>query len=214
MYIPLFYIWKVNLVERKNRFADLKHIFSKTLVLNVFTSLVLFFFCSSCKKGEIQKPDPFTRNVSLRSSTGPNKTTACEYLCVCVCVFVPQQHTSVVREEAEAGENCKDNFFVFVFRVLKDQWIRAKYERREFTGESNHKPLYCSGYYSILLNSIQYYIFFSHAKQFNCSLSLPRIVFESRPTWGDTVEKGQRQQAVSKKEVSAVQDRLHSQILH
>lgn len=37
--------------------------------------------------------------------------------------------------------------YVFIFRVLKDQWIRAKYERREFTGESNHQQLYCSGLY-------------------------------------------------------------------
>ncbi|XP_078136760.1 arf-GAP with dual PH domain-containing protein 2-like isoform X1 [Sander vitreus] len=28
--------------------------------------------------------------------------------------------------------------------VLKDQWIRAKYERREFTGENNFQQAYCS----------------------------------------------------------------------
>ena len=36
----------------------------------------------------------------------------------------------------------------FAFSVLKDQWIRAKYERREFTGENSHcQQVYSSGIY-------------------------------------------------------------------
>uniref|UniRef100_A0A674PC26 ArfGAP with dual PH domains 2 n=1 Tax=Takifugu rubripes TaxID=31033 RepID=A0A674PC26_TAKRU len=41
--------------------------------------------------------------------------------------------------------------YVFIFRVLKDQWIRAKYERREFTGESNHQQVYCSDLFEVTL---------------------------------------------------------------
>lgn len=36
--------------------------------------------------------------------------------------------------------------YILFFSVLKDQWIRAKYERREFTGESNKfLQIYTSG---------------------------------------------------------------------
>lgn len=116
-------------------------------------SLHYFFFCSSCKKGEIQKPDPFTRNVSLDSSTGRNKTTAREWLSACARL----SSVRVLGDGRGRMENIslpiKMIFFfmhVFVFRVLKDQWIRAKYERREFTGESSHQPVYCSGHYLLL----------------------------------------------------------------
>lgn len=38
--------------------------------------------------------------------------------------------------------------FCFAFSVLKDQWIRAKYERGEFTGENSHcQQAYSSGDY-------------------------------------------------------------------
>lgn len=48
-------------------------------------------------------------------------------------VFI-YSHLSFTHEEME----------MFCRSVLKDQWIRAKYERREFTGENN-QPSYCSG---------------------------------------------------------------------
>ncbi|XP_059195615.1 arf-GAP with dual PH domain-containing protein 2-like [Centropristis striata] len=35
--------------------------------------------------------------------------------------------------------------------VLKDQWIRAKYERREFTGENNYLQAYCSDQFESIL---------------------------------------------------------------
>lgn len=31
--------------------------------------------------------------------------------------------------------------FVFEFSVLRDQWIRAKYERKEFTGEPKNQSI-------------------------------------------------------------------------
>lgn len=41
------------------------------------------------------------------------------------------------------------HYLVFAFSVLKDQWIRAKYERREFTGENNyHQQSYSLGKYA------------------------------------------------------------------
>lgn len=33
--------------------------------------------------------------------------------------------------------NVQNDIVCFICSVLKDQWIRAKYERREFTGEKN-----------------------------------------------------------------------------
>lgn len=62
-------------------------------------------------------------------------------------------HVSQV--ERGTAEKCKGSVTglhvftdLFVFSVLKDQWIRAKYERREFTGENIYfQKVYSAGNY-------------------------------------------------------------------
>ncbi|XP_011610649.2 arf-GAP with dual PH domain-containing protein 2-like [Takifugu rubripes] len=70
---------------------------------------------------------------------------------------------SLVEFMRERGNSKARAFFekcvpTFIYRpqqndctVLKDQWIRAKYERREFTGESNHQQVYCSDLFEVTL---------------------------------------------------------------
>lgn len=106
------------------------------------------------------------RNVSLLSSTGRNKTTAREWV-VTGSVREQRGRHSLINVEGTSRAEQTLCVFCFVFRVLKDQWIRAKYDRREFTGESNHQPAYCSGdfcsyfpifYLCVLLASNPFYL--------------------------------------------------------
>uniref|UniRef100_H3CC42 ArfGAP with dual PH domains 2 n=1 Tax=Tetraodon nigroviridis TaxID=99883 RepID=H3CC42_TETNG len=68
--------------------------------------------------------------VEFMQERGNSKARSYYEKCVPTFIYRPQQNDCI---------------------VLKDQWIRAKYERREFTGESNHQPVYCSDLFEATL---------------------------------------------------------------
>lgn len=98
--------------------------------------------------------------------------------------------------------------FPLSFSVLRDQWIRAKYKRREFTGE-NLSQTYSLGdwHYCTLPGSSVLCVFLCTHCPWLC-------VSHTRPVWTNALEKGQREQEFSEEGIPALPQRLHPQIFH
>lgn len=68
-------------------------------------------------------------------------------------------------------------FFCAAFSVLKDQWIHAKYERREFTGENNfYQQVYSSGNNPAMALIRKYSSYWQHVLNLHL-YSMPTIRF-------------------------------------
>lgn len=93
-----------------------------------------------------------TRKLSQLTTTGLGRTTACKY-CPNLDISNEEIKLSFLRRLLLLNiKNLLHFFFLLHFRhsTLREQWIRAKYERTEFTGETKYPPIpYTTGEASV-----------------------------------------------------------------